>query len=72
MNTLFKTVTNSASALENDEKVISFQHVENVEQTIFIKNLELDMSIGVFDAEKSAKQRVIVDVELTVQPSANW
>lgn len=72
MNTLFKTVTDSDVAQENDKKIVTLQQSQFVEQTIFIKNLELDMSIGVFDVEKEEKQRVVVDIELTVVPSINW
>lgn len=35
--------------------------------TILIKDLTLSMSIGVFDHEKTAKQRVIVDVEMLIE-----
>jgi len=72
MNTLFKTVTDSDIAQENDEKIVAFQHSETTEQTIFIQNLELEMSIGVLEGEKENKQRVIINVELSVTPASNW
>lgn len=74
MTSLFKTVTRSGSASdsENDKKVVSFQSSSSAVQKIFIKELELEMSIGVFDTEKGVKQRVIVSVELTVEASSNW
>lgn len=72
MNTLFKTVTDSSASQRSDEKIVAFQHSEVTEQMIFIQNLELEMFIGVLDGEKEDKQRVIVNAELSVIPSANW
>lgn len=77
MNSLFKTVTDSASpsqltAQDDDKSVVSFQSPQVLEQKIFIKNLELEMSIGVMELEKSKMQRVIVDAELTVIPPSDW
>jgi len=77
MNSLFKTVTDSgsqpqSSAQANGDSVVSFQVSETLEQKIFIKDLELEMSIGVLDAEREQKQRVIVEAELTVMPAQDW
>ena len=36
---------------------------------IFIKELELQMSIGIYDAEKAAPQRVIVSAYLDIETS---
>ncbi len=72
MNTLFKTVTDSYIAPQNNEKIVAFEQVETIDQTIFIQNLELDMFIGAFDDEKKQKQRVVVNAELSVTPSTDW
>lgn len=63
------------SDADSDQKVVSFQPsalLSTTAQKIFVKGLELDMFIGVLDAEKEAKQRVMVSVELTVEPNTNW
>ena len=40
---------------------------------IFIKDLDLMMSIGIYEYEKKAKQRVLVDIELFIDPpSKGW
>lgn len=39
---------------------------------ILIKNLELDMFIGVHDHEKANAQRVVISVELNIQNNAEW
>lgn len=68
MNTLFRTVT----ASNDDADIVSITPAENTSQKIFIKGLALEMFIGVFDSEKSQKQRVIVDLEVSVLPTTNW
>lgn len=77
MNSLFKTVTDSASprqtaSQDNKQPVVSLPVNQAVEQKIIIKDLKLEMSIGVMDSEKSTKQRVIVGAELKVIPSSDW
>ncbi len=37
---------------------------------IFIENLLLNMSIGIYDFEKNEKQKVIVDIHLDVTPES--
>lgn len=72
MNTLFKTVTSSLPARENDQNIVSFDHDSATTQTLFIQDLELEMSIGVLENEKQAKQKVFVSAELVVEPNQDW
>lgn len=76
MNTLFKTVTDSQPATTIDrakgKKVILLNQPDVIEQKIFVHDLELEMSIGVFDEEKTVKQRVLVNLELLVSPNTDW
>jgi dihydroneopterin aldolase len=69
MNSLFQTVTNSNDGGEN---IVSFAPAQHVEQKILIKDLMLDMPIGVLPKEKKQTQRVIVNLELNVIPQDNW
>lgn len=69
MNSLFKTITTAKA----DKNIVPFQKVQSgVSQEIFIQGLTLDMFIGVFESEKKAKQRVIVDANIEVTPTQNW
>ena len=43
---------------------------QNRIQHIFVKNLELMANIGVYDHEKLARQRVVANIDLTVQESS--
>ena len=72
MNSLFKTITGDKSDRKDDRNVVPIQEFEGMAQSIFIRDLELEMSIGVMDEEKSKKQRVIVNAELDVVPPSNW
>ena len=72
MNSLFKTVTCDKSGRKSDRTVVPIQEFEGMAQTIFVKDLELEMPIGILDEEKNKKQRVIVSVELDVVPPADW
>jgi len=60
MNSLFKLVTDSVTdkVANNDYKV---SH-----QSILVQDLEIMMSIGVFDEEKQAPQRVIINIDLEI------
>ena len=69
MNSLFKTVTESPSKEDN---VLSLRAPSEGGQKIFIKDLVLDMLIGVYEKEKQDKQRAIINVELSVNPNRNW
>lgn len=42
------------------------------ESRVFVTGLELVMSIGAYEVEKTKKQRVLADIELTVQPNPAW
>lgn len=39
--------------------------------TVFIKDLIIDMSAGIYDHEKASKQRVIINITLDVECNAN-
>lgn len=60
MNSLFKIITDNAA--NTDFKVLK--------QSLKIQNLELMMSIGVQDFEKSTKQRVVVNVDLEIDENS--
>lgn len=69
MNSLFQTVT---SRSENDD-VVPFSSTKTKKTSkIFIKDLELDMFIGILEEEKHSKQRVLVSVEMNVAPNEQW
>ena len=68
MNSLFQTVT----ASETDDNVVALPSGQSAVQKVLIKDLELQMSIGVYDSEKQAKQRVLVNAEIAVKPNPNW
>ena len=72
MNILFKTVTNSFKLNENLEKVVPFKKIENNQHQIMIEGLMVEMSIGVMEEEKQAKQRVLLDVVLGVSPKETY
>lgn len=70
MNTLFQAVTTA----HDEDKVVEMSSSAAIKKAskILIKDLELMMFIGVFDAEKSEKQRVIVNLEIDVMPNEQW
>lgn len=68
MNTLFKTVTNSA----NKKSVLPFQKFDDLEHIILIEDLELTMSIGIYPNEKKNKQRVLISLEISMTPKSNY
>src|SRR5688500_1580843 len=39
---------------------------------IFIRDMDVDMLIGVYDHEKNSRQRVIVNVEAWLSPVTRW
>ena len=39
--------------------------------TVFIKDLTIEMSAGIYDHEKASKQRVIINITLNVDCNAN-
>jgi dihydroneopterin aldolase len=69
MNSLFQTVTNSK---DEDTNVVPLTPSRCLEQKIIIKDLTLNMPIGVLEKEKGQTQRVIVNLELDVTPQDNW
>ncbi len=68
MNTLFKTVTKS----RKKESVVPFQQYQDIEHKILIEELIVNMSIGILPEEKKNKQRVIVDLEASIEPKADY
>lgn len=39
---------------------------------IFVRDMDVEMLIGVYDHEKQARQRVIVNVEAWLPPATRW
>lgn len=73
MNSLFKTVIGCASApVKENTDVVPLSQNEANTQKIFVRDLALDMFIGVMDEEKSAKQRVFVSADISVKANNNW
>lgn len=72
MNTLFKTVTGDRKADNTDHNIVPLPEKGSVEQSIFIKDLEIEMSIGVLEQEQVKKQRVIINAEFLVSPNIDW
>ena len=70
MKTLFKTITASqlSPANEQPEKKAFFPEEKKSADFLFIRDLELDMFVGVLPHEKDKKQRVLVNIELAVEP----
>ena len=71
MNTLFRTITNSALPEDNAFASPSSSVVRKT-SIIQINDLEIDMFIGVMDSEKEEKQRVIVNIDAEVDPNPQW
>jgi dihydroneopterin aldolase len=69
MNSLFQTVTNSK---DEDTNVVPLAPSRCIEHKIIIKDLTLNMAIGILEKEKTQTQRVIVNLELDVAPQENW
>lgn len=67
MNSLFQTVTNSSN--DDNPEIVSIEQSRLIEQKIMIKDLVIDMPIGVLPEEKLKTQRVIVNLELDVTPN---
>ena len=68
MNTLFKTVTKS----RDKKSVVPFQQYHSLEHKILIEKLELNMLIGISPEEKENTQRVIIDLEASIEPKTNY
>ncbi len=69
MNSLFKTIT---TAIKDDDNVIPMSQTTTSKQMIFVKNLELQMNIGVTDEERAQKQTVMINLKSQVIPASNW
>ncbi len=69
MNTLFKTITNTNSL----DPVGQDQSREPAPYTkIIIRDMKLDMLIGIHEHEKNKKQAVIVNLEATIEEQSGW
>ena len=68
MNKLFQTMT----CAQDNVPTSSPQHSEQDVTRICIKDLQLDMLIGVYPEEQKKPQSVIVNLTLDVDPPANW
>lgn len=78
MNRLFRTIT-----LDDEEKETliredsSGQNVNFIEQKgtcdrVFIRDLQVPMSIGVSDEERQSPFSVLVNIEIEARPNPNW
>lgn len=74
MNTLFKTITSSQLAPANERQGESSAVLseEDAVDFIFIRDLDVEMSVGILDHEKDEKQRVLINIELAVCANPNW
>ena len=73
MNSLFKKITKAQDLNANSNSgVVPFANTNKTISKIFIKDLELEMFIGVFESEKAQKQPVRVSIDLDVKPNNNW
>ena len=70
MNTLFKTVTGLSPA--NDITAGPQENEKSCASRIFLKGVEIMAHIGVYDHEKSARQKIILNVELDVMINPSW
>lgn len=72
MNSLFQTITGGTRQTQV-ESISPFSSTHaNKKSKIFVKDLELEMFIGVLEEEKTSKQRVIINIEVEVEPNTQW
>lgn len=72
MNTLFKTVTTRSSQSSDEKSIVSFNEFIESDHQILIEELTLEMSIGILEHEKKNKQRVIIDIEISLNEKASY
>lgn len=73
MNSIFKAITKSQKTNANSNiGVVAMSDASKTTSKVFIKDLSLEMFIGVFESEKAQKQPVRVSIELEVSPNKNW
>ena len=74
MNTLFQTITNRSERDSDDDKIVTISSPVVIQKTsrIIVKDLELEMFVGVFDDEKERPQKVMVNLVIDVVPNENW
>jgi len=68
MNKLFRTIT----VRQEKNSVVPLHSTKDVEHKIVIEAMEVMMSIGVLPEEKQSKQRVIIDIEVSIEPKTNY
>ena len=72
MSTLFQTVTTRSSQSSDEELIVSFNEFIESNHQILIEELTLEMSIGILDHEKKNKQRVILDLEISLNEKESY
>ena len=72
MNTLFQTVTTRSSQSSDEKSIVSFNEFIESDHQILIEELTLEMSIGILEHEKKNKQRVTIDLEISLNEKASY
>ncbi len=70
MNTLFKTITNPTARMGYTNG--SDFMMDEVKTEIFVRDFEVQASIGVYDEEKDGKQPLIISAWLEVNRPGEW
>jgi dihydroneopterin aldolase len=68
MNKLFRTITVS----QDSHDFVQLHNAQDIEHKIIIKELELMMSIGVLPEERQSKQRVLVNIEISLKTKNSY
>lgn len=68
MNPLLKTITKP----QKNTSVVPLHKLEDVEHTIIIEDLDLQVSIGILPEEKENKQRVLINLEISIEPKTDY
>ncbi len=72
MNTLFQTITTRSSQSKDEKSIVSFNEFIESNHQILIEELMLEMSIGILEHEKLNKQRVIIDLEISLNEKTSY
>lgn len=67
MSKLFRTITTKSDAPANNPAAPQENHTR-----IFIRDMRVDMGIGIYDHEKTAPQPVLVNIVCDVTPPTDW
>lgn len=68
MSKLFRTITTR----NDNQRPARAAAVEGSYTKIFIRDLRVDMKIGIYDHEKAEVQPVVINLEAVVTPPADW